>query len=59
MLNRNNPTVHIRVSKPDTKRTPAAPIQQQQSQISEGDGADQHQQHLLRKQAEQQQLQMD
>jgi hypothetical protein len=35
------------------------PIQQQQSQINEGDVANQRRKHLLRKQAEQQQLQMD
>lgn len=59
MLTNNNPAVRIYVLKPDSKPAPTIPIQQQQSQICEDDIANQRQKQLLRKQAEQQQLQMD
>jgi len=59
LLKNSNPADRNRASNPGSKVMQTKPIQQQQSQIFEGDVADQRRKHLLRKQAEQQQLQMD
>jgi hypothetical protein len=59
LLTNDHVADRIRVSKPGPKPAPTMPIQQQQSQISEDEVANQRRKHLLRKQAEQQQLQMD